>query len=732
MERGTILIANENNQYSITDENSLCEYLGGDVVRCIAHKSYGVGKEYNVVLDKFHPATEREIAEWEQKFPSAIYAEDYEQVKERYLKVCTNNDIIPKNAEVMDASKGAEFSISDEELANLKANEKKLLDEYGYGYTDEGLDAWNREWFKNKGWLLYWMSRHPNYVPGKFMIVFSSDYKREFDSNGVKAFANWGRDNLPPMEEVNNYGAWSPFELKDIINKLTYKADLMETCSATWNTDNVTVCGQSMSEVVRERNFFQKIYRKLESDYDLLGNVVFKKGSKRRRDDIRTWFNAFEAYVKCPQCSADVAQKLNQYAAKCDVDLRAAEGQKVTKVARKFCAAVGMDTIRDVRMDPVTGRERDYGFNKQIAMLGDAVNPMTMHRYTVLSANPIDYLTMSFGNSWASCHTIDKENRRRDKNGSKTYGGCYSSGTLSYMLDGASLIYYQVDASEENKDLEFKDKMCREVFCLGHDKMIQSRLYPYGRDSEGTSEAKSLQTQIRECVEKIVSDMFHCNNLWTTAKGSDACHDVTRSCGTHYRDYIEYEDGVVCYLNTGNGKNTDRITIGHNPICPICGKEHEREDWITCGGDFDACDNGGDGRSVIGYCEACGEPIYEGDDYIEDASTGHLYCDSDCANRDDVYYCNNTDDYRSEDVYYCDRTEEMFCDLAEERVEVDGHIFMNADMASDAGYGYADDVEEWRSLDELHYCEKCDRYVTEENWNAEKECCVDCADEEEN
>lgn len=626
---------------------------------------------------------------------------------------------------VMDNSK--KFTLSDEELAALEAEEGRLLDHYGYGHTHAGLSAWNREWLKNKGWLLYWMSKHPKYVKGKYQIVFSSDYNRPFSSGGLSDFCEWAKENIKATP-VSEYGPFSGAEYDEMADDIRNGLNCVNQArfylpSLSCNFGGGLTYADMEREIVNIHAAHAAWNKKFIMGND--GKVYIRRDVDN--DELkRDWFDAFSTLTS-PFLTQEDADCLNEAASKCGINLNARSGQKITKVAQKFCVAIGIDKVKHLRLDYVSGRVRDYGFNKHIAELGDAVNPLKVKRYTVLSANPIDYLTMSFGNSWSSCHTIDKENQRgRAKNGSHTYGGSYSSGTLSYMLDGASLIYYQVDGSESPENLELKDKMCREVFCLGHEKMIASRIYPFGRDDEGKVGTASIQVQVRNVVEQIVADMFNCDNRWTIAKGKSACHAVTKTIGTHFPDYVFYDDGVVCYLNKGDGqKDKTSIEIGHSPICPICGHTHSDSNWITCGGGFDECDN--DEEIEVHICAECGAVIEDSTNAVLD-DEGNWYCDETCAHDAGCTFCD--DGIWHLHHVYKDSNGNYFYDPNEEHIiAADGTMFRNAYDAYLSDYVH-DANNVWHSVEDEAFCESCQQWVSVEEYDAERGMCTACIERE--
>jgi hypothetical protein len=146
--------------------------------------------------------------------------------------------------------------------------------------------------------------------------------------------------------------------------------------------------------------------------------------------DLWTFFETLERFSDRTVTEATV-----ELLAKAIPEVRVHVGEKTSRVVNKICKYLGYDKHTD--------------YNREFAKYADALSPMIIKRHTILSLNPLDYLTMSFGNSWASCHTIDKANKRRMPN---SYEGQYSSGTMSYMLDPSSMVLYTVDAAYNGKE----------------------------------------------------------------------------------------------------------------------------------------------------------------------------------------------------------------------------------------------------------------------------------------
>ena len=463
-----------------------------------------------------------------------------------------------------------------------------LLCEYDYDYEHYALNKIIDEWDRQKAGLIDAFKKHPNYVEGKFMIAFDSDYERKVDSIVSYRFGQW------------------------IINTAMYD---------------------------RKYQYPDGIQAKPGEDYYC--GLPYK---------VYAFFNYMSNFAE--RC---VSEGTVNYLSEIFTELKFHVGQKTSRTVNKICQYLGFDKVD--------------GYNREFAKYADSLSPMTIKRHTVLSINPLDYLTMSFGNSWASCHTIDKENRRGMPN---DYSGCYSSGTISYMLDKISMVLYTVDAEYDGDEYWNEPKINRQMFHYGEEKLVQGRLYP--QDNDG---CEGEYTAYRTIVQNIISTIFEFPNLWTLSKGTSATSKYVCSEGTHYRDYAHY--GNVTLSRIKGSENDNYITVGAAPICISCGTRHNYAENIN------HCVNG---RYV---CEYCGDYIDE-DDVIW--INGESYC------RECCHYCEYCNEYHRGNETYV------------------------------RYYGYVcDDCLE----NHFSYCERCSTYVMEDNiYYVECEdmyVCENCIDE---
>lgn len=233
-----------------------------------------------------------------------------------------------------------------------------------------------------------------------------------------------------------------------------------------------------------------------------------------------------------------------------DNNLKLAAGMKTSRAFNRVCEAYGVTKAAN--------------YNKLFAQYADMVSDLKRELDFYISLNPYDYLTMSFGNSWASCHTIDKMNRRRIQD---SYSGGYCGGCLSYMLDQSSIITFAMD---KGADVQQDGKIYRNMFHFDNNMLMQSRVYPQSNDG-GTD----LYESFRVIVQGEFAIMLGLtNNQWEHLGNRRECNNRTDSYGVHYQDYIYRDDcNISCPTELRqNVHNNSHIRVGRDGICPCCGE----------------------------------------------------------------------------------------------------------------------------------------------------------------
>lgn len=555
-EIGTLVTGLKNSGYSYTNGYSLCLVIDNDDssirVKIIAHddKPNSLGESFWVNTKYFYRIT---LEEYFEKFPDAEKCDDFESIISDY------NCSMPKKE---DPDPNA-FKLSDEQRKELLDEIMTLLRDFDYDPTEEACNKILDEWAKKKGNLIQLLEKHPAYN-GKFQIVFDSDFKRDVDASVIDNFFEYLVHVIDKREYVIGY--WKYSELYKIISDAT-------TCRSV-------LCHYSNIKTINDHNlnYYEKVVKKFtgykvkymnRSDLFFVNDHCFDGETYRLYDkitDLRCYiyYNDYNQFA-----NEELAARINSLFP----EVKAVKGQKVSKIINKICTMYGFN--------------KDENYNKEFAKFSDAINPLSIKRHTVLSVHPVDYLTMSFGNSWSSCHTIDKKNKRNMPN---SYHGQYSGGTLSYMLDETSAVFYTVDKSYDGDKIELEPKINRNMFHIGNNKIVQGRVYP--KTSDGNDDT---YTEIRNIVQKVIADCIGRPNMWTLKRGTSECEKVIISKGVHYRDYENFESCNVSYLKLDNDEiDENKITVGHTPICPCCGETHYNSEAIECEGCYTEDDNDSD------------------------------------------------------------------------------------------------------------------------------------------
>lgn len=698
-----LVICNKEHMYLVTGTHALCKVIrlncSNDqfVVKVVgidplALERHRLNTTYAVSKAPFSLCT---VEEFKKRYPTAIILEEEVSTMEKENNAMDRTDT---------------YEVTEEEKDQLVEEMYDLLKNNYDCYKNVQKDALKtivNKWAREKGWLIQLFKKHPNYN-GNYQILFDHDYEREIDRSIINEFFSWLCREAPKYAEEYKVDD-VPFSVFDeTIFKPEYRI---------WTGVNYILREDAEADIIvngRKPDEINEAFGKLEAKRNkVLGecaNFPGRSDFKVAKDSIALSFinliNRLSGNVEEQMASDWIADEVNKYFPEAKV----VAGQKTSRIVNKFCTLYGINKHPD--------------YNKKFAAFADAINPMLIKRHTVLSVHPIDYLLMSNGNSWHSCHAIDLD----------AYSGEYSSGTMSYMLDPSTVEFYTVDKSQDSNHIELKEKLQRCMFHIGEDKVIQGRVYPQGNDG-----ATKVYKNIREIVQKVIADCLDVPNLWKNVKGTQICSEMIQTRGTHYPDYI-YTNGCNVSFLTGedDAKNRMPIIVGANPICIVCGYEH-RDSHIY----DDDCERKARG---IYHCTECGCSIDEDEEEIYWID-GEPYCE-DC-----VFYCDYHEEYEVEarenvitlanghmvcetgfehgDYATCTHCGEAYnCDDTDEIATEDGNWFCCEECADAEGYVFVEEYG-WIEKDSANYCPFCDKWVAEEDWNEEHECCNDCAEEHE-
>lgn len=258
----------------------------------------------------------------------------------------------------------------------------------------------------------------------------------------------------------------------------------------------------------------------------------------------------------CTQCKS-VTASFKETAERYIMGAKVSVGAKYTRAIRQLCGAVGLTKCDD--------------FEKQFATLSDAFSDGKVKRRYCLSINPLDFLLMSNGNSWSSCHFLEYGNSNK----------CYQAGTMSYPMDKVTMIFFTVDNIKGDGDLYTYPKLHRQLFMYSSKFLMQSRLYPNWTDGAySTLTRDTVMGIIKECEGNKDKEDVWGMIRWNVERGSRKFFG-TAPRALHYPDYVYgYNVNVIPKADVSIPEYYDDVNpfelpeIGGTIVCPKCGKEH--------------------------------------------------------------------------------------------------------------------------------------------------------------
>lgn len=650
---------------------------------------------------------------------------------------------------------GVAYELTPEMREELRTEMKDLLVEYDFNPTDEAIDIILNVWRYRKANIIRMFEQSPFYN-GKFQIVFPSDYRRDIDYKEVKEFLanfySWVSCEMLRQEKEYKNSAFTYAEARDYLENIQRKLDVIEDVQRLKIAINVMDVERSLKEM-----------------YEYYKELMLNYKDKVREGNYVFWND--KVVLKSAYQKSDKYGNMLYWMATHNKELTKFTDDEVVRVAKIYVPELNVVTGQKIsrfvtRLATETGYDKTAGYLQKFTKFADAINPLNVTKWTVISCHPVDYYTMSFGNSWSSCQTIDRNNKRNRCTSGTTYHGMCMGGTGSYMEDSSTFICYVVDKSYEGKNYELQDKIQRCLFMIGEGKLIQSRMYPQATD--GATD-KYLET--REIVQSAIAQCLGVPNLWFKTKDSDDANNATFQTGVHYNDLQAFSSKGIClnYLKDENGNydtKAPRIRVGSVAHCPSCGKPHTTRDDIRCeecasgresrianarsytskyaelvATELEDYENGdyGTGNRV---CVACGE-IHDVDDMHEIG--GDWYCEDCC------FYCEYHEEWETGDsthvmdygdvcddaiaygdFRYCDNCNEYYY-ISDDTIETDDdHNFCCARCAE--RYGYVETVNDgWHDRDDVRRCEHCDDWYYVDDYNPGIEiddewfCDEDCA-----
>lgn len=391
-----------------------------------------------------------------------------------------------------------------------------LLTKYGHRNSEYGVCKMLNEYFTNKKDLIELFQKSEHYI-GDMRMMIDIELERENSARDIRKFC----DEFPIS--VNAKGLLLKYKdengkkfedyLRTGVKSITAK-DLMKPESVA-----------PLKKATEQQNTF-------DSD----------GATKASHDVYRGFCSAIDNFkgINVSTINHGNAERMNE-------KYKVREGMKTSRAFNRVCTFYGIDKAKK--------------YNKLFAQYADMVSGLKRKLKFFISVNPIDYLTMSFGVNWASCHTIDKENRRHMDN---SYHGMYCGGTMSYMLDGTSIITFVHDHVPTNWE---DGKIYRCMFHYGNDILVQGRVYPQGNDGN-----TDLYKVFRNYMQDELSPLIGLTDTIWRKKDSGRVSSNVQSYGVHYCDYTSFSSCNVSYPRERSDSSDNVINIGHSGVCPYCGR----------------------------------------------------------------------------------------------------------------------------------------------------------------
>lgn len=443
----------------------------------------------------------------------------------------------------------------EEAIAKVKSD----MDLYGHKNTLQGVTRYVDENIMAKADLTELLEKMSGYN-GNHQVVFEEEFARDVDKisiyNAVKSMKCDLRSHIVKKvnEEGKNAGECMTCDLPNVFET---EADM---------------------ELKRIKAL---------SDFNSEGEYV---PSVHKYEDFEYTTDKFTNYL-----SGTVDDMLDYFQVH-HPELKANKGMKTSRLLNRIFEEYGLirKNLNQVKAEDRTPFETYYF--KKFAAYSDMINPQINKRKVVISTNPVDYLRMSFGNTWCSCHNIDKHNKRKTR-------GLYSdgarcAGTVSYALDNVTFIMYVLPMEADNNHPEDTDKIYRCMFQYQDGNLIQGRVYPQCKDGQ-----LDLQKKLRQIMQKKL-----CEALEIPFVNNGTKDDTWKLCGPSYNNNAYYSNGIypicweaghwqhaypdwsysysgpVSYIKGFNHKcltlDEQKIVIGHENVCMYCGKyESEAEDY---------------------------------------------------------------------------------------------------------------------------------------------------------
>ena len=384
-----------------------------------------------------------------------------------------------------------------------------------------------------------------------------------------KNIEEWHKNKMPLLEMLRKHPMWRENELA-IVTTITEKRGLDENYYS-YCDELHDLCFQN-TDVSNE--ILAKLRSRITDNYNGAVPDRFDYHFSPTNINDRA-FNNVISYCFSETIGELTADFINLIAP----EFKFKGGQKSTRVLNKVFDYFGFTKHPD--------------YNRIFAKISDCISPRTIKRTAVLSVNPMDYLTMSHGNSWSNCMCLIPS---RNFDGFE-YKGKHKAGCMSYLTDDVSLLFYTLDNSDfKSSELWEIPKITRQVIFYSSPRIVHERIYPKSIDY--CDNENNPYVIYRNCVWKIISECEDTPNNWLP------CPTIIKDNPDTfmYPDWNYYT--VLRYINPNLPKYSNTISVGGKTYCLECGAQRYR-----------STSNVEDEMCGTLYCEDCNSKT---SDYVDD------------------------------------------------------------------------------------------------------------------
>ena len=404
-----------------------------------------------------------------------------------------------------------------------------LLTEYGHKNTEKGVCSLLDTYFTNKESLIKMFATSKNYI-GDMRIVLEKEFDRNINGNEIRAFLNNSAHKFH-VDELLKY--------EDDNGKSLF--DYFHTGKTVFGIDGLPNAKQQKERLEKMHTF----------NYDT-------KATIQSHNNLDDFMRHIDFFYRVPSSTLPRDFQVNKNAPLLK------SGTKTSRAFNKVCMHYGVDKLHPETVVAEDGTQKTkYPYDKLFAEYSDLVSGLTRKMQFVISLNPLDYLLMSNGVNWQSCHNIN-------------HGGCMG-GTIAYMLDNVSIITFVVDKLEG--EIHKIPKVYRQMYHYENNLFIQSRVYPQSND--GTI---NLYDKFRNIMIEEFSDLLGVEGEWKRKDGPNECalHVKHGEGAQHYPDYVYNRNACIFYPeNNEPGVKKHVMTVGRMGICVNCGHEYRDTGRLT-------------------------------------------------------------------------------------------------------------------------------------------------------